>query len=901
MPVADAEKLIRSFRSGLYWPHINFHTGGLSQFLARQFEIREQAGKPFGFVSYAALDFPNVHFELGRVSEALVDGGQLVIFCPSVTQVGDCVKYIQQHNISLNLQNVVELGEGVSNGRKWDLRLVAPRFGGTNSANPTPSHLNESSTEIEEEEVVQEATISAAEHPVTKSREQVMVCRPKVGDRVVGGGFVGLWRKARALPSDVSDEVEAHDGESCNHPIGNGRVTTASKQQDTLVSDMVPSFRVTSHETSVAELLQDADSVIARIVSLPPAQTIASEYIQSQLETIHKAANTVVGGRLLKRAHLNPGYTARKHVDLERSPSMLWARSNESSRMIRNIATDLAYHIVKAVLRKFQSASAIDLTEPLVGRAPDQRALLLQYADRMERDLLRRHQERLNRFPTDEKDLRDQFTLFPDMDDFRAWVTDTVSKLSSLARALTVCRINKDMQDPAPVVNASTSVTLDLQQSRTKNVADAVTLVDVMGSAQFARYRQLEVIMSDLETWIKLDPFQYSGRYVMNPAPEVSMTLNTARAITNQIGSSFHQIEHLWSLSDDIQVKTHDVANWMPFHQETQARMRLRESHRQLLVRDTPSLSADRKSRISRLETNIRESLRKTEELFSKQVEVVWRIIFRHSLDIQLIRLRQLSSRCGSSQGERDLLQYEMGRMILLYVRIYFPKAASSWLRRPWKLVTLRATQTVLSPTHPAIKYLLGEAAQADRKPQQVAHPQRRGRTPINDQVITGETLKNEYSIPSPFNWSAHAPGSDIVDLTAPTESKQEDPTRDEAAAFSKPDYSLKPKSVAYTPLHVRDGPDPGSGDRLATSVPSVSAISHSHKTASEPSEDVDTDDGNDRVGVDEQMVPPPDTDDPYADVETPASYSHRKVRPRLVRRTSYPTSTIRKRRGTRP
>ena len=836
MTIADAEKLVRSFRSGLYWPHINFYTSGLSQFLARQFEIREQGGKPFGFLSYAALDFPDVHFELGRVSEALVDGGQLVIFCPSVTQLGDCVKYIQQHSISLNLQNVVELGEGVSNGRKWDLRLVTPRFGGTDSANPTPSHLNESSTELEEEEVVQEATISPAEHPVTKAREQVMVCRPKVGDRVVGGGFVGLWRKARVLPSDVSDEVEAHDGESCNQPIGNGRVTTASKQRDTLVSDMVPSFRVASHDSSVAELLHDVDSVIVRIVSLPPAHTIASKYIQDQVGTIHKAAGTIVGGRLPKRAHLKAGYTARTIVNLDVSHSMLWARSNESSRMIRNIATDLAYHIVKAVLRKFQSASAIDLTEPLVGRAPDQRALLLQYADRMERDLLRRHQERLDQFPTDEKDLRDQFTLFPDMNDFRAWVTDPVSKLSSLARALTICRINKDMQDPSPVVNASTSVTLDLQQSRTKNVADAVTLVDVMGSAQIARYRQLEVVMSYLEPLIKLDGFRYSDSYVTGSAPEDSMTLNTARALLSQIESTSEQFEHLWSLLNDIQMKTHYVANWIPFHQETQARMRLRERYRQLLVLYTSSFSADRKSHISRSETNIQESLRNTEMLLSKQVEAVWRIIFRHSLDIQLIRLRQLSSRCGSSQEKRDLLQYEIGRMILLYVRIYFREAASFMLRRPWRPVTLRATQTVLSPTHPAIKYLLGEAAQADRKPQQVSHPQRRGRTPINDQVVTGKTLKNEYSIPSPFNWSAHAPGSDIVDLTAPTESKQEDPTRDEAAAFSKPDYSLKPKLVAYTPPHVRDDPDPASEHRLATSVPSLSAISHSHRTASEPS-----------------------------------------------------------------
>ncbi|KFY19040.1 hypothetical protein V491_04618, partial [Pseudogymnoascus sp. VKM F-3775] len=53
----------------------------------------------------------------------------------------------------------------------------------------------ESGTEGSVEEVVAETAVKGAESPKPEGDGWNMVCRPKVGDRVVGGGFVGVFRR----------------------------------------------------------------------------------------------------------------------------------------------------------------------------------------------------------------------------------------------------------------------------------------------------------------------------------------------------------------------------------------------------------------------------------------------------------------------------------------------------------------------------------------------------------------------------------------------------------------------------------------------------------------------------------------------------------------------------------
>ena len=104
---------------------------------------------------------------------------------------------------------IVELGEGISNGRVWDVRLAKRRRkwdGGIGKKKTTS--------------VVEGYWTSEVDRPQAKRREEddptventlvtdeddkpVLVCRPKVGMLTMGGGFVGLWRKVDHTKMEV--------------------------------------------------------------------------------------------------------------------------------------------------------------------------------------------------------------------------------------------------------------------------------------------------------------------------------------------------------------------------------------------------------------------------------------------------------------------------------------------------------------------------------------------------------------------------------------------------------------------------------------------------------------------------------------------------------------------------
>ena len=141
---------------------------------------------------------------------------------------------------------MVELGEGISNGRYWDVRLVnrRSRGGGVEGEEENMAKQRrgvrgrrESSRVIGPQENVAESEsdagmagerVDAGEEravsrevygvatdavvesvPQDTSGEQqppVFVCRPKVGRMTMGGGFVGMWRKIDWLTTDSQKE-----------------------------------------------------------------------------------------------------------------------------------------------------------------------------------------------------------------------------------------------------------------------------------------------------------------------------------------------------------------------------------------------------------------------------------------------------------------------------------------------------------------------------------------------------------------------------------------------------------------------------------------------------------------------------------------------------------------------
>lgn len=201
------KKVVAGFRRGLYLPHIDFHVANVNDWVDQQLAQRSHAT----FLSYVFLDMPSCHRYLEKVATSMKEDALLAVFVPSITQIGDCVQQIKAKAIPLKMEKALELGDGISNGRLWDVRLARRR-----AKDPVDKPSTTDSDNIEEQGPVQEETGTQSETCSTVSQQEengalppcginsgksdsneepVMVCRPKVGERIVGGGFVGLWRR----------------------------------------------------------------------------------------------------------------------------------------------------------------------------------------------------------------------------------------------------------------------------------------------------------------------------------------------------------------------------------------------------------------------------------------------------------------------------------------------------------------------------------------------------------------------------------------------------------------------------------------------------------------------------------------------------------------------------------
>ncbi|KAF9892024.1 hypothetical protein FE257_002988 [Aspergillus nanangensis] len=202
---AHAEKIVHGFRRGLYAGNVDFYVGHVENWITQQKAQRQTTSstgffpstkKPHvePFLSYAILDMPAAHQRIPHVAPILRRDGILAVFMPSITQIGDCVDLIRRQSLPFALEKVVELGAGISSGRLWDVRFAVKK------SRADPSSWAESSdapgSPSEHESVVENEmeTPPAPDEP-PKGDDSVLVCRPKVGSRIVGGGFVGIWRR----------------------------------------------------------------------------------------------------------------------------------------------------------------------------------------------------------------------------------------------------------------------------------------------------------------------------------------------------------------------------------------------------------------------------------------------------------------------------------------------------------------------------------------------------------------------------------------------------------------------------------------------------------------------------------------------------------------------------------
>jgi hypothetical protein len=197
---AHAETIVRGFRRGVYAGSVDFHVSHVEDWIASKIRRRQRDSQDSvePFLSYAILDMPGAQQQLANVAPVLCIDGILAVFMPSISQIAECEAIVSDLNLRLSMERVVELGTGISGGRLWDVRYTKPRKHDPSRVTTDETVLDLSS-EVDDTSSVKSSNDgrdSAKEESDAKAR-MVLVCRPKVGDRIVGGGFVGIWRKMK--------------------------------------------------------------------------------------------------------------------------------------------------------------------------------------------------------------------------------------------------------------------------------------------------------------------------------------------------------------------------------------------------------------------------------------------------------------------------------------------------------------------------------------------------------------------------------------------------------------------------------------------------------------------------------------------------------------------------------
>ncbi|KAJ8103573.1 S-adenosyl-L-methionine-dependent methyltransferase [Lipomyces tetrasporus] len=176
-------KNLREFRRGLYAADVDFHSPTTpSAYLQDRLEsLREQDELETSFLSGAFLDLPSPELEMEVVARFLKTDCPLVVFAPSITQIVDVIEAARAKAIPLSICKVVELLPGMGGSmRQWDLRRAVIR-------NRLDQQAEEGSSDS----------------------QYKWVCRPLVGERIVGGGFVAVFRKKlQKTRRDNADELE---------------------------------------------------------------------------------------------------------------------------------------------------------------------------------------------------------------------------------------------------------------------------------------------------------------------------------------------------------------------------------------------------------------------------------------------------------------------------------------------------------------------------------------------------------------------------------------------------------------------------------------------------------------------------------------------------------------------
>jgi len=179
-----ARLVVRNFRRGLYYGNVDFHVGDLPGFFNQHAEKNHGNGN---FLSHVLLDMPSAEERIPVVAPHMQPDGKLLIFNPSVTQIAECVRIIEEQNLPFEMERVVELPLGVAGGREWDVRVAKIRKPAPKLEEPRPNQGLLS--------WLQSLFSSPSQGIIRSVQQMAFICRPKIGQYVAVGGFVGVWRR----------------------------------------------------------------------------------------------------------------------------------------------------------------------------------------------------------------------------------------------------------------------------------------------------------------------------------------------------------------------------------------------------------------------------------------------------------------------------------------------------------------------------------------------------------------------------------------------------------------------------------------------------------------------------------------------------------------------------------
>ena len=196
-----AKKIFNGFRQGVYTEDVSFHVANISDWLDQQVRDRKlEECDDKSFLHHILLDMPDSYLHIEKAVSSLRPDGNIILFNPSITQIVAAVDLIRTKRLPLFLERVLELGHNMTGGKEWDIRAVKPR-----ALIYTEQEKKLACKQTDREDGHTRTTDNSA-NSVSRDGEQCratmneaqgfqMICRPKAYARVVGGGFLGMWRK----------------------------------------------------------------------------------------------------------------------------------------------------------------------------------------------------------------------------------------------------------------------------------------------------------------------------------------------------------------------------------------------------------------------------------------------------------------------------------------------------------------------------------------------------------------------------------------------------------------------------------------------------------------------------------------------------------------------------------